>query len=290
MHTRLRVGTISQSLAVLCLAGGLVACTTQESNSGGTGGSAPVGAGGSAGGGGAIMGAGGAGVAGTTGSAATDGKACLPVTKALITDFTYAPSDGGTTSTSQARFGDSATTLSGGTSVWTNSATPLTSDVTQNNWHITGTVDNYSGFNLYLDSCNRVDASAYKGIQFKISGSLGGGTLRMGMGTLNDAVAASWLIAHNSTSATATDPGRCMPPADATLNQYSQTTCKDPEAPVPVTASPATISLAWTDFTGGKPVSSVEPKDIISIYWYFVWTTGASYPVDIVVDEVSFIQ
>ena len=289
MNTNLRIGKTSFSLlGTLCLACGLVACTTSESNPPGTGGTSGGGSGGT------TTAPGGSGgttsTAGTTGSAATDGKACLPVTKALITDFTYTPSDGGTTSTSQARFGDSTTTLSGGTSVWTNSATPLTSDVTQNNWHITGTIDNYSGFNLYLDSCSRVDASAYKGIQFKISGSLGGGTLRMGMGTLNDAVAASWLIAHDDTSATATDPGRCMPPADATLNQYSQTTCKDPEAPVPVTASPATISLAWTDFTGGKPVSSVEPKDIISIYWYFVWTTGASYPVDIVVDEVSFIQ
>jgi hypothetical protein len=270
---------------MLCLAGGLVACTTQEAS--GTGGTSGGGSGGT------TTAPGGSGgttsTAGTTGSAATDGTACLPIGTALITDFTYTPSDAGTTDTAQARFGTSGT-LQGGTAVWTNSATPLTSDVTQNNWHITGTIDNYSGFNLYLDSCNRVDASAYKGIQFKISGSLGGGTLRMGMGTLNDAVAASWLIAHNDTSATATNPGRCMPPADATLTKYSQSTCKDPEALILVTASQAPITLTWTDFTGGKPVSGVEPKDIISIYWYFVWTTGSSYPVDITLDDLSFIS
>ena len=56
-----------------------------------------------------------------------------------------------------------------------------------------------------------------------------------------------------------------------------------------VTAAPATVSVAWADFTGGKPVSYVEPKDIISIYWYFVWASGSSYPVDIVIDDLTFI-
>jgi hypothetical protein len=237
--------------------------------------------------GGATTGTGGStAVAGSTGTAATDGTACLPIAAALITDFTYAPSDAGTTATDKVRFG-AAGALEGGTSVWTNATTPLTSDVTQNNWHISGTIANYSGFNLYLDNCNHLDASAYKGISFKISGSLGGGSLVMGVGTLNDAIAASWLIGKGDTSAKPTDAGRCLPTSGTT--KYDQTTCADPIKTIPVTTAPATVSVAWADFTGGKPVSYVEPKDIISIYWYFVWASGSSYPVDIVIDDLTFI-
>ena len=276
MNTILRVGTISGSLlAVLYLGGGPVACTTQEA--GGTGGS--VGTGGS------TVGSGGSGGAGTTGSAATDGTACLPIGTALITDFTYAPSDASATATDKVRFGTSGT-LEGGTAVWTNATTPLTSDVTQNNWHISGNIENYSGFNLYFDNCSRIDASAYKGISFKISGSLGGGSLVMGIGTLNDAVAASWLISKGDTNAKATDPGRCLPTSGT--NKYDQQTCADSTKAISVTTTLTPVSLTWTDFTGGKPVSYVEPKDIISIYWYFVWSSG-SYPVDIVIDDLTFI-
>jgi len=257
---------------MLCLGGGLVACTTQAASSGGTGGS---------------TGAGGAvGAGGSTGAAATDGTACLPIATALISDFTYAPSDAGTTDTTKVRFGAPGK-LEGGTAVWTNATTPLTSDMTQNNWHISGDISNYSGFNLYFDNCSHLDASAYKGISFKISGSLGGGSLVMGMGTLNDTVAASWLISKNDTSAKATDPGRCVPTSGT--NKYDQQTCADSTVAIPVTATPTPVSLAWTDFTGGKPISYVEPKDIISIYWYFVWSTG-SYPVDITIDDLSFIN
>jgi hypothetical protein len=278
MNSKLRIESMLVAALLLC---GLGACTTSEAK-GGNGGSGVVG--------GTTVPPGGTGgsmaVAGSTGTSATDGIACPPVSPApLITDFTYAPSDAGMPDPTQARFGGSGT-WQGGTAVWTNSATPFTSDVTQGNWHITGTVDNYSGFNLYFDNCNHIDASAYKGIKFTISGSLGGGTLRMGVGTLNDAVAASWLIANGDTAAKATDAGRCVPKTGT--GKYSQTDCKDPEAAIAVTATPTPVTLAWGDFTGGKPVPNVEPTDIISIYWYFVWST-TSYPVDITIDDLSFV-
>jgi hypothetical protein len=285
MRTCLRIGNITGSLLAMLLACGLGACTTQESNPPGTGGTSGGGSGGTT----TPTGSGGTGpVGGSTGSTATDGTMCLPVTQALITDFTYTPSDAGTPDTANARFGDSVTTFSGGTSVCTNATTPLTSDVSQNNWHISGTIENYSGFNLYFDNCSRIDASAYKGISFTISGSVGSGSLVMGMGTLNDAVAASWLISKGDTSAKETDPGRCVPTSGT--NKYDQQTCADPIKQITVAASPTPVSLLWTDFTGGKPKTNVEPTDIISIYWYFVWTSGASYPVDITIDDLKFIE
>jgi hypothetical protein len=276
MNTRIRVGN---TLLTAFLACGLVACSSQETHSGGTGGSGGVGGGTTA-----PAGTGGAGTAGTTGAVSTDGKLCLGPTQALITDFTYA----GGTDTTQVHFGDS-TTLGGGEYVYPTGTDsyPLTSDMSASNWHISGTVGTYSGFGLYFDNCSRIDASAYTGISLKISGDAGPyGGVTFGVDTLEDSITAAWLNSHGSTGAT--NPGRCTPPADPTLNQWSQSACANPTASIPVTATPVTQTVLWTDFSGGKP-SDVNPGDIIGIHWVFTWG-GTPYPVDITIDDLSFVQ
>ncbi len=280
MKTSIRVG--STFLAAL-LASGLVACGSSNTPSGGTGGSGGVGGGTTAP----------AGTGGTTDAASTDGKLCLGTTQALITDFTYA---GGTADTTQVHFGDS-TTLGGSEYVYPTGTDsyPLTSDMSANTWHISGTVGTYSGFGLYFDNCSRIDASAYQGISLKISGTVEqDGMVTFGVDTLDDTIAASWLNSHGSTGAT--NPGRCNPPADSTLNQYSQSACANPTASIPVTTIPTVQSILWTDFTGGKPESDVKPGDIIGIHWFFPNPPGAgtasptTYNVDITLDDLSFIQ
>jgi hypothetical protein len=80
----------------------------------------------------------GGGSTGTGGTSAGSGILC-PVLQALITDFTYA----GTADTTQVRF----TNLGGGGEYvypFSGGSYPLTSDVTQNNWHISGTIGDYS--------------------------------------------------------------------------------------------------------------------------------------------------
>ena len=286
MKTSIRVGS---TLITALLACGLVACTSQATNSGGTGGTtAPAGTGGTT----APAGTGGTGTAGTTGTVSADGKLCPPPAGALITDFT--PGSGETT---QVHFGNS-TTFAGGEYAYPApggtppSAYPLTSDVTGGDWHISGTVGDYSGFGLYFDNCTTVDASAYKGISFKISGDGGSfGGITFGVDTLNDSISAAWLNSHDDKNATtpATNPGRCTPSADPTLNQYSQTVCANSTASIPVTADPITQTILWADFTGGKP-KPVEPAEIKGIHWSFAWTAGgSSYPVDIKIDDLSFI-
>jgi hypothetical protein len=158
------------------------------------------------------------------------------------------------------------------------------------NWHISGTVGTYSGFGLYFNGCSRIDASAYKGISLKISGDAGPyGGVTFGVDTLDDSITATWLNSHGSTGAT--NPGRCNPPADPTLNQWSQSACANPTASIPVTATPTVQSIMWADFSGGKPESDVKPGDIISIHWYLTWSdAGSPYPVDITIDDLSFIQ
>jgi hypothetical protein len=255
----------------------------------------PVGSGGAPSAtGGSTAGTGGAtgGTGGSSGSTGNDGVACPLPANALITDFTYTAVDGG--ATDSVHFGDS-TTLTGSTSVYpTSGSYPVTSDVTQGNWHISGNLGDYSGFGLNLDNCSRVDASAYRGIQFTISGSVPQGNIvTFGMGTLNDTITASWLIAHGDTAAKANDPGLCVPTSGT--NKYNQPTCADAKKDIPVTATPTVQTILWTDFTGGKPEPGVTPKDIISIYWYFPppagagTTTPTTYPVDITIDDLQFI-
>ena len=287
MNMILRVETISRSLLVmLCIGGALVACTTQEATPGGTGGKgAATGTGGST-----------AGTGGSVGSAETDGIMCPLPTAPLITNFTYVVGDAGATATDTVHFGDS-TTLGGSEFVYPTTGTYLvTSDVTQNNWHISGTLGDYSGFGLFFDNCNRVNASAYRGIQFTISGSVPqGGMITLGMGTLNNVIASSWLMSHGDTTAKVGDPGRCTPPVTA-ANKFVQTTCADATKAIPVTATPTVQQVLWNQFTGGKPDPlGVTPTDIISFYWFFPPPVGAgtptpmTYPVDIVIDDLSFV-
>jgi alpha-L-fucosidase len=214
-----------------------------------------------------------------------DGTLCpLPATP-LITDFTFAAPDGGTTDTTGVHFGSSGS-LSGGEYVYpTSGSSPITSDVSLSNWHITGTVGDYSGFGLYFDGCNRIDASKYKGISFKISGSMGGNQLTLGVSTLNDAIASGWINTHGGNS---TDPGRCIPFSGT--GQYSEQGCSTPTKTIAVTSTETVVNVLWSDFTGGTPEASVvTPAEITSISWTLPWSGGTPYPVNIVIDDLSFI-
>jgi hypothetical protein len=316
MTTNLEARSFSRSLLAILFVGlgaGLVACTTQEAKSdggGGKGGSSATGNGGSS----ATGNGGSTGTGGTGGSmyATSDGVACLaPATSGLIIDFTpAAPADGGTTAdggagdggvnNSTARFGDDSTTLSGGTYYYPNDPTMsmyvLNSDVSAGNWHLSGTVGDYSGFGLYLDNCSRIDASAFSGISFTISGTVQGGMLTVEIDTLTDTLAASWLIAHPASGSNPKDgdPGRCIPNATAT-NQYNQSDCTEPTKVITVGTSPAPVTVKWSDFTTGKPQMAVTPTDIIAIRFILptpagVGTTGVTtYPLDLVFDDLKFV-
>ena len=291
MKTMTRTGN---TLLAALLACGLVGCNSSASNnetggSGGGAGGTTTPSGGSGGAGGTSTPSGGSGGSGSggsisTGTASPDGKLC-PAPQALITDFTYTPGS----DTTQVHFGNS-TTLGGGEYVYGGlTGAPLVSDTSNSNWHITGSVGDYSGFGLYFDNCNRVDASAFKGISFKVSDTaISDGMITFGVDTLDNTITADWINSHGGSS---TGPGRCTPPADPTLNQYSQSTCANATASIPVTATPTVQQVLWSDFTGGKPDANIEkPAEIIGIHWSFTWTgAGTPYAVDLTLDDISFI-
>ena len=221
-----------------------------------------------------------------------DGTLCPTPAAPLITDFTYAAPEGGTASTTEVHFGSGYGVLAGGEYVYPTSGTsPLTSDVSQSNWHISGTVGDYSGFGLYFDECNRLDASKYHGISFKISGALGStngqpNNLTLSVGTLNDTLAPAWINTHGGNS---TDPGRCIPTSGT--SQYAEEGCSNPTETIVVTDTPTVVNILWSDLVGGSPeVNVATPSEITHISWTLPWTSGGTpYPVDFVIDDLSFI-
>jgi hypothetical protein len=296
MHTNLRIGVIS--LAVLFVGGGLGACTTQAANTAGTGGSG-AGTGGSGSGTGGATGSGGS----AGGYAVNPGVNCLPpAASGLITDFTYVPGDAAVPVTDQVSFGDYTTTLTGGEFYYPNStstsAYQIASNVTNNNWHLTGPVGDYSGFGFFFQAgsagCNRINATGFKGISFTISGTVQGGSLTFEVDTLNDTIKPDWLNAHGGTAA-ATDPGACDPGGTATTTQYSQTVCTEPTKAITVGATPATVTVLWSDFTNGKTDPGPVATDIVGIRWVLPTPAGVgtssvvTYPLDITVDNIAFV-
>lgn len=294
------------SIAVALLGG--VACSSSSSRGSGTGGTTGSGGSTTGGNGGSSTGTGGAGGGTATGGsggiaaggAGTGATMCLPATNAVLLDFTNAGAAGA--SGTDAAFGDYTTVFSGGTFYYpAPNATPtptypLTSDTTGGNWHLTGTVGDYSGFGIYFGNCQEVDFSAYSGFQFTIGGTAPSGsapgTVTFGMGTAPDTIAYQWFVTKSQTDGTALTAtpnfGTCFP-ASAT-NQYDGT-CGDPSHAVTLSATPTVVTVHWADLVGGKPNASVDPAQITSVWWSFPWT-GASdtpYPVDITVDNIQLV-
>ena len=103
---------------------------------------------------------------------------------------------------------------------------------------------------------------------------------------MNDSIAPAWINTHGGTS---TDPGRCIPTSGIT--QFAEEGCSSPVKTITVTDMPTVVNVLWSDFSGGSPEMNVAtPAEITHISWTWPWTTGATpYPVDIVIDDLSFI-
>ncbi len=251
MKTILRIGTT-------LLACGLVACTSSESSTNEKKDTAPP--------------------------APTGLGTLCPLPSQLINDFTYTSSlDSGAP---DARFGGGGK-LSGGGFV---SPTTLNQDLTQGNWHISGTVNTYSSFGLYFDNCDRIDASKFKGITFKLSGTATGG-VTLNVGTVGDTPTPAWMTANGKTTAKPTDAGRCVPTQN-TNNQYYSPGCVSPSKNITVPTTPTTISVTWAELTGGTPEASPTPTEITAMSWAFYWAESgvAPYPVDVTLDDLGFIE
>ncbi|MEY2930242.1 MAG: hypothetical protein RL033_991 [Pseudomonadota bacterium] len=224
------------------------------------------------------------------------GATCLPPMVPLLSDFTYAPAadaGAGAAPPTSVGFGDFTTTFSGVTYVYPNAGSyAVNSDVSGSNWHMSGTLGDYSGFGLTFNNCYLLNASAYQGISFTIRGNVPmGNTVTLNVGTAEDQISHVWL--NNRMPPMTMEPtnaGRCVP----RMGQYDGS-CGSPTYAVPVTAEPTTINVTWAQLTGGSPAPTVNPAELTFIAWNFPPPVGAGtnsptpYDVDLIIDDLRFI-
>jgi hypothetical protein len=169
----------------------------------------------------------------------------------------------------------------------------VTQSFTADNWNVTGTIANYSGFGITPQPCAKVNVSAYQGIQFDISGTFtpvaAGGTapaasVSLSIGTVPDDVASQYTAMFNATDPTTFNFGTCVPLG----NQYDGS-CAAPSKSIPFTATATTVMVHWSDLAGAKP-KAFDPTQITFLAWAFPWTgTGAAqYTVNVTIDNLSF--
>jgi len=272
------------------------ACSTSDAgddSAAGSGGTSTGGTGTAAGGSGNAAGT--VATGGGSGGAGPMGTACPKAMNPLLSDFSMLDGGGGDPSS----WGDFTSTFSGSSFVYPNGTAtyPLTADFSKEDWHITGTVGDYSGFGLVFGGCNLVDASMFSGISFSIKGSVPiagalADTVQMIVATAADDPASAWLNAHKMAGADDKPDsfGTCMP----VNNQYDGT-CNSPTYTVPVTATATTINVKWSDLKGGKPLASPDPMKITSIAWVIPTPAGLggamlmTYMVDLTIDDLKFL-
>jgi hypothetical protein len=205
---------------------------------------------------------------------------CPPLSRPAISSFNLAPD-----STSNTSFGAEAA-FAGGTFFYPDVATALTSDLSGDDWHISGTVDSVSGFGLFFSGCSRIDASAYGGIAFRLWGRLEPpGSLVFFIGSAAHQVSSTWLKAQQLAPSDADEPanlGRCIP-----LAQRYDNTCREPRIGLPVTETPTLVQVHWRDLVGGCPEASVNAAEVTSIAWYFP-PSSEGYEVDLHLDDLRF--
>ena len=255
-------------LAAVALMAAAQGCSSSSpaSGSGGSNGSAGHGTGGTTGAG--IGGTIGAGVGGAVGGGGqrgcTTANTAMPGTNGLIADFA---GDGGL-----------GIEIMGGISAYPGASSPSTpmAATTGGTLHITenatpGSAPQYVGAVLYFSGC--VDASAFTGVSFSITGTLTGCTMQY---SANDSEHGDM----TGTDLKATGPS----------GSYS------PQLTVP-TPFAATVSVPFTG-TGapanGSPATAIDPAKLIGLQWQFTIPAApdAGAPTncvgDINIDNVMF--
>lgn len=156
-------------------------------------------------------------------------------------------------------------------------------------WHFAGTVTGYSG--IAVGFASPTDVSAYQGIEFTMSGTIGAAapnsniTLDLGL------VGTDWR-----------DPSPDAAPSCAQCNSQYQygTDCMAPERAFTLPATPTRFQATWAEISGGKPVDSPQVANtstsaLTRITWLLPTAVGAgtatakSYDIDLTITDVGFI-
>lgn len=215
--------------------------------------------------------------AGGTGGAAFVPQGCI-VTKSappsgLISDFS--PPDAGV---SDAGASVGAIEIGGNVYAYGGSATPQysfragTLEIVENASSTSAT--QYAGVGITFADC--VDASAFRGVRFSISGSVSGCAMNFTATISEDT--------YNDGTTNSDPQGACT---QGLLDCYS------PLVDVTgLTSAPQTISFAWPAFMYGMPEQTIDPARITGVGWTFAIAAGPSgtCAADVAIGDVSFFE
>lgn len=139
-------------------------------------------------------------------------------------------------------------------------------DTGAGNMHVTGQVLDYAGFGLSFGPCT--DATAFSGVQFDLWGTAGSALFQI---------------------QTSEDQNEEYGDPRAVCSNAEVGECKIPQVRLDdLSATPTTLQFAWADLTGGVPVDSVSPNQILGLQWQFECGGGEGCPVDVRLDNVMF--
>lgn len=164
----------------------------------------------------------------------------------------------------------SADTLSGSSFDYQGEATTefeYQVDLRNENMRVTGVINDYAGFGISLDPCT--DATSYSGVQFDI------------WGTANSAV---FQVQTSEDQNVEYDDPRAV---CQVLQDGDE--CVAPQSRIgAVPAVQETLMFPWSDFSGGKPVSTLSPDQILGFQFQFECASGGMCPVDVRIDNLQF--
>ncbi|HEY4015845.1 MAG TPA: hypothetical protein VGM06_21040 [Polyangiaceae bacterium] len=151
-----------------------------------------------------------------------------------------------------------------------------------NSFHLTGTIGTYSGVGIYLVPC--FDGSSFSGVQFTVQGDVGdeqvsdagdGGSTG-GLMQLVVAQASNNMI--NTTGTAGTCAAGCNPAATN----------------FPVTSTPQTFTIHWTDLAGGTPTPTLDtPTQIVRIGWQYIWPcliNPTPFQTNVTISNIQLVQ
>src|SRR5262249_54864661 len=145
--------------------------------------------------------------------------------------------------------------ITGGTSLYSGAppADSITQSVANGGLHVEAAVatGGYTGIVFWFSPC--VNASAFSGVQFAATGSLGGARMIVKAQTSPDYP----IDAANS-------KGKCKFKVDA--NKFTE--CVQPTANIDTLPAGA-VSLPWAMFTGGSPAPAVDPQQLLGFELQF---------------------
>jgi len=137
--------------------------------------------------------------------------------------------------------------------------------------HVTGTVGTYSGFGVWLGQC-KIDMSASSGVSFRIGGSTGSGMVKFSVLTNTNL-----------------EPVMCLT-GKGTCDVTTAGACTPASVSLPIPTTPEVVTVDWAELTGGSPVATVDPAQVMQLQWDFDWAdTMTPYEVDVTLDDVTMV-